>query len=348
MPPPAPATEFRLTFRRRANSFLFASGAVLAGLVGVALYFFGPVPSAGDAEPTSFPLIALGVACAGIWVAVLPNFLWGVTSGSRYFLLYFSTIAAGAVPIANLSPRWELPSLILAVVGAALLALYEIGLTVEVTSLGIRRTRRFPVPGVRDIPWERVDTVTADLRKITTYGTFGTTVENESRARVAGNGTAFTFKTTRFLADGGDVELIVDQAQAHAIAATLRRVRQDGSARLGPITLRRDAILCSRLALHGGKEIHWIFHVLGGLLTMGLWLAFWWISSLVGLVRGPREIPLGNVQRVTFADGSVRIETGSNVYHLTLRRVPNGVYLPEIAHGLQHAATGAVDTMAAR
>jgi hypothetical protein len=186
---------------------------------------------------------------------------------------------------------------------------------------------------VREIPWEKVESTRTDLRRITTYAAFGHFVENENRLVLSGNGTSIAFNTTRYEAVAEDLLRQLERARPFAVAATMQHLRNDGVARLGPVELRRDAVLISRLAARGRRRISPLVHVLTGLLTFGLWFIAWGLSAAIRAARGPIRVPLESILDVTFEKGDIVIVTDRRI-HLPMRRVPNGAFFPELLSGI--------------
>jgi len=327
-------------FHRRSSGFILAIIATLAGIAGVLLHFFGPAPHeiSNKLQPSLAQICAsAGAGC--IWAAILLNFLWGLTSQGRYFVTFFTAMLV-ALPIAiALPPRFGIAAAIVVALGGLALFLYEFGLSIETSSRAVRRVRRFPLKASREIPWNRIESARTDLRKITTYGVGGPLVESENRVVFAGNGTNIAINTTRYDAGIEDLHVQIERAQPFAIAATLRRIKSDGSARLGPVELRRDAIYIKRFSSRRRRDIPPIVHVLAALLTFGLWIIGCAVIAAVRIAKRPVRVPLDKIANATFEKGSLVIVAGRKMY-LPLRRVPNGIYFPELLSALRSAEAG--------
>jgi len=325
-------------FHRRSSGFILAIFATLAGIAGVLLHFLGPPPH--EISNKLQPALAQICASAGagcIWAAILLNFLWRLTSQGRYFVTFFTAMLV-ALPVAvALPPRFGIAAAIVVTLSGLTLFLYEFGLSIETSSRAVKRVRRFPRKASREIPWDRVESVRTDLRKITSYGVGGHLVENENRVIIAGNGTSITFNTTRYEAGIEDLNVQIERAQPFAIAETLRRINSNGAARIGPVELRRDAIYIKRFSSRRRREIPPIVHVLAALLTFGLWIIGYAVTAAIRTAKRPVCVPLGKISNATFEKGSLLIVAGRKMY-IPLRRVPNGVYFPELLSALRQTA----------
>lgn len=322
-------------FHRRSSGFILAGIAVLAGIAGVLLHFIGPPPR----EPSRGLGLSLAQMCAGagtgcIGAAILLNFLWGLTSRSRYYVTFFTGILIALPIVFVLPPRFGVEAAMAVILAGVALFFYEFGLFIETSSRGIKRVRRLPVKASREIPWDRVESVRADLRKITTYGVGGGLVEHENRVIVAGNGTRISLNSVRYDLEIEDLDVQVERARPFAVAATLRRVRNDGVVRLGPLELRRDTLLVKRSTSRAKREISPIVHVLAGLLTLGLWFVCLAVRGAIRIAKRPVRVPLEKIAHVTFEKGSLLIVAGRKMY-VPLRFVPNGIYFSEILSALR-------------
>ncbi|MCX6563874.1 MAG: hypothetical protein NTU60_09750 [Candidatus Aminicenantes bacterium] len=324
-------------FHRRSRGFILAIIATLAGIAGVLLHFLGPPPHeiSNKLQP-SIAQICAGAGAGCIWAAILLNFLWGLTSQGRYFVTFFTAMLVALPIVFALPPRFGIAAAIVVALGGLALFLYEFGLSIEISSRGIRRLRRFPLKASREIPWDRVESACTDLRKITFYGAGGRLVESENRVIFAGNGTNIALNTTRYDAVIEDLHVQIKRAQPFAIAATLRRIKSDGSARLGPVELRRDALYIKRFSSRRRRDIPPFVHILAGLLTFGLWIIGYAMIAVVRIAKRPVRVPLDKIANATFEKGSLVIVAGRKMY-LPLRRVPNGIYFPELLAALRKA-----------
>ena len=327
-------------FYRRSSGYNLALIATLAGIAGALLHFFGPAPreTAKGLEP-SLAQICAGAGAGCIWAAILLNFLWGLTSRGRYFVTFFSAMLVVLPIVIAWPPRLGIAAAGIVALGGAALFFYEFGLFIQIGSRGVRRVRRFPLKGARDIPWERLDSVRTDLRRITTYGPGGYIVENENRLVVAGNGTRIALDTTRYKAERADLSEQIERALPFAIDATIRGVERDGAARLGPIELRRDALLIKRFSSRPERRISPLVHVLAGLLTCGLWLIGLAVMVAIRTAKKPVSVPLGKIAYATFEKGSLVI-VADRKFYVPLRRVPNGIYFPELLSAMRTAEAG--------
>jgi|GEM_PF-4031182 len=325
-------------FYRRKSGFNLAILAVLAGIAGILLHFFGPAPR----ETAEGPAPSLAQICAGfgagfIWAAVLLNFLWGLTSNGRYFVTFFTSMIV-VLPIGiALPPGLGLPTAVVVALAGVALFFFELGLFIEVSTRAIRRGLKFPLKLGREIPWERVDRVFTDLRTVTTHGAGGRLVESENRLTIKGNGAKIAFNTTRFEAVRDDLVTPLDRARPFAVAATLDRLNRDGAVRLGPVELRPDALLVRRFTYRPKNDIPPFVHILATLLTCGLWVIVRVLMAVVKTAKRPLRLPLEKVSQATFEKGNLVIVADRRIY-LPLRRVPNGIFFPEILDALQPAA----------
>ena len=73
------------------------------------------------------------------------------------------------------------------------------------------------------------------------------------------------------------------------------------------------------------------------LLTCGLWIIVRVLMAVVKTAKRPLRLPLEKVSQATFEKGNLVIVADRRIY-LPLRRVPNGIFFPEILDALQPAA----------
>jgi hypothetical protein len=321
-------------FHRRSSGFKLAGIATLAGIAGVILHFLAPpLRETYNRFQPSLAQICAAAGAACIWSAILLNFLWGLTSQSRYYVATFSAVLVASPIVFALPPHFGIAAAAIVALAGVALFFFELGLFIETSSDGIRRVQRFPTKASREIPWDQVEIVRTDLRRITTYGVGGHFAESENRLIVIGNGKRIVLNTTRYEAVTDDLYVQIQRAQPFAIASTLRRVKNDGAARLGPVELQRDAILIKRYFSRPRRGIPLFVHILLGLLTFGLWIIGCAVIAAVRSAKKPVRAPLNKIAYATFEKGSLLIVAGRKMY-IPLRRVPNGIYFPELLDAL--------------
>lgn len=336
------ATAAATIVRRTSTIRVLAIIAAISGIAAVIFIYAGSPPK--DATRSNgywLSRLCLAIGAGAIWSSVVLNFLWGATSSARYYIAFLSSFFIFGIAMAEAPQVILLPGSLIVVCCAIALFLYENGLSIEVTLTAIKRIRRFPTLRIEEIPWNRVETVRADMRAITNYAGGASWTEKEDRVVLKGNGTTVALDTTRFKGGPKEVQSIIEQASPHAINATLQRIDTEGVARLGAIELRHDSIAWSRFAAHGGKITPWLVHVVVGILTFGLWFFVCGVVAMFRLLKGWQRVPLEHLVEVTLDQGNVVFVTGKKAY-IPLTRIPNGIYLLTIIQSLRQNTVPAV------
>ena len=208
----------------------------------------------------------------------------GGTYGMGLFILLLSSqyVPWGSV----------LPWLIGLTAIAGFVFLYENGLRIELSQEGIARLRTFPIRSRVFIPWEAVETVTANLQTILYMGlTGGVRSEGrDNRLVIRGAGERIVLHTPLFLGRGEEVSLALALAQSGAVRRTVEKVRAEGHVTLGSLKLDREGLSLGRRSRVGFKDI----------------------------------------RAVSVEFGKVKLEAADRVVRIPIAQVPNAVYLPAI------------------
>lgn len=319
-----------LVFYRRSRGLYLAIGASLAGIAGVILGFWGPAPRLTDKGlAPSLALLAAGAGLACICAAVVLNFLWGLTNQGRFFAILLT-----ALPIAfSLVFLWPpqqgaVAAAAVALCGAALF-FYEKGLTLEFGPQGARRVRLFPWRAQRTIPWDKLESVITDMRRVTTYGAGDPYAESENRLVLIGDGRRLSWDTLRYEAVREDLINQIEKAAPFAIAATISCMEKTGLAQLGPIEVRKDELVLKGFSDHPVVQKSPLAHLIGAALTCGLWLVGLAIIAIAKQAKPAVRVPLESISYAAFEKGSLLIAAGQK-YYFPLRRIPNGYYFPDL------------------
>ena len=132
------------------------------------------------------------------------------------------------------------------------------------------------------------------------------------------------------------VGTILERSRPQAFRWTLRRARSREGVDLGCVKLYPDRLAWSRIVSFGtAGGVRWIFHLLLGLVTGGLWLAVYGFWLLALWLRGFEEAPLADIRRVWLNNGVLWIDRGGRTRGLPSPRIRNGLFLPEIVAVLQ-------------
>ncbi len=312
-----------LQFRRvRIYQVLALLALALAGFA-----LFSPLIPA-LAEDTSLRSPSLTGAIGFLAAFVLLRSLCMSTITVHVFIMVPVIGLTLGVVSAFISPQHVPPVSVIAVFAAAYAFFYEQGLMVEISETGFLMVSRFPLLKRVLINWNEVETVTADLRVITTRfvgESYGVT-DQKNRLVIQGKGKTITLGTPpyRLLAGGnpGDPQWVTGvyphMAQA-AIDWTLKQIRLHGSVKLGPVEIAKDAVSISRR------------------------------------LGSRKQIRFADLRQVGLKAGYVHFNTDSKTTKTSLRDVPNGLYLPEIlraagwqGEGNATMATGAGPPMAGK
>lgn len=287
-----------LQFRRvRIYQVLALLALALAGFA-----LFSPlIPAlAGD---TSLRIPSLTGAIGLLAAFVLLRALCMSTITALYFIMVpVIGLTLGAVS-AFISPQLVPPVSVIAVFAAAYVLFYEQGLMVEISETGFQMVSRFPLLKRVLISWNEIETVTADLRVITTRfvgESYGMT-DQKNRLVVRGNGKTILLGTPPYRRIAGPdfddsrwVTAIYPHMAPAAIDWTVKQIRLQGSVKLGPIEIANDVVSISRRL--GSKQ----------------------------------QIRFADLRQVGLKAGYVHFDTDSKTTKTPLRDVPNGLYLPEI------------------
>jgi hypothetical protein len=208
----------------------------------------------------------------------------GGTYGMGLFILLLASMAVGWGSL--------LPWLIVLTAIAGCVFLYEHGLRIELLQEGIARIRRFPMRSRVFIPWQGVETVTANLKTILHMGlTGGVRSEgSDNRLVIRGAGQRIVLHAPLFLAGAEDVSLVLALAQPAAVRRAVEKVRAEGHVNLGSLRLEREGLSLGRRTRVGFKDI----------------------------------------RAVSMEFGKVKLETAGGVVRIPIAQVPNAVYLPAI------------------
>lgn len=241
----------------------------------------------------------------GAYLALLPAFLPALGSwpAARYWIGAFSA-------------------------AAACVFLYERGLEIEISDAGLRRRRSFPLRGEAFIPWDEVEEVLADRKTVVRLGPTGAPVSlgEDSRIVVRGAGRRIVFHIPLFRGDARDVSRVIALAEPSAVRRTLAEVRGQGSARLGPVTVTPEGLVCRRAAVEG-----WV----GALRLLGA-------AFVAERVSGPLTARFKDMTLVSFQNGTLRFDAGGRTVRLPLAELPNGLYLARVIAALTAAAAGPI------
>ncbi|MDD5303202.1 MAG: hypothetical protein PHS14_08840 [Elusimicrobia bacterium] len=236
-----------------------------------------------------------------------------IVGGSYLVLLMAFLPALGAWPAARL---W---------IGAfsaaaAFVFLYERGLEIEISGAGLRRRRSFPLAGNIFIPWDAVETVTADQKTVVRLGLLGDPVSrhDDSRLVVRGAGRAITVHVPLFRGASQDVARVLELASPAAVRWTLAEVRGKGKARLGPVAVAADGLVCRRSAVMGWARAFRLF---------GAGFAAEWI-------QGPLTVSFKDMTLVSFQNGTLRFDAGGRSLRVPLAELPNGLCLAQVISAL--------------
>ena len=196
-----------LQFRRvRIYQVLALLALALAGFA-----LFSPlIPAlAGD---TSLRIPSLTGAIGLLAAFVLLRALCMSTITALYFIMVpVIGLTLGAVS-AFISPQLVPPVSVIAVFAAAYVLFYEQGLMVEISETGFQMVSRFPLLKRVLISWNEIETVTADLRVITTRfvgESYGMT-DQKNRLVVRGNGKTILLGTPPIGGSPGLISMIRD------------------------------------------------------------------------------------------------------------------------------------------
>ena len=218
-----------------------------------------------------------------------------------------------------LTPRFVVPASIITALAAAYAFIYEQGLLVEITGTGVVQSARYPISKQVVINWEEIESVTADLLSITTRfagESLGMT-DQKNKLVLQGKGRTITLGTPPYrLTAGGDpgdqrwIAAVYSRMAPAAINWTVKQVRSRGSVKLGPVEITPDVVSVSKRL--GGKV----------------------------------QIRFADLRQVDLQAGYLLFNTDASTTRVSLRNVPNGLYLPEILQAAGWRGQGSEQTRA--
>jgi len=285
---------------------------VLAMLSGVTALIALIVDMSALGIGKSWDTLVLLTAAIGFLVSsaflYLSSYLFSAAMAWERMLWALFSFGATAAWISTVSiPQvWVGPLSGVAVLGALLLYFYEQGLKVEFTEHGLLWMRRFPTPRRIFIPWSEVETVTANMRRITSdFAVHEFETEHQQHFIICGGGERITFGTPRyrfldqpFLGVPRWADLLLELAAPAAIAWTVGQIQTRGHVRLGPVEVTRDGVTV--------WELRWV----------------------------RTHMKFAELRDVGFEDGEVRFDTATGQIRVPIKKVPNGVFLPNIVRAM--------------
>jgi hypothetical protein len=301
-----PIMQFR---RGRIYQVLALLAFVLAGFA-----LFSPLLSAFT-EDTSLRNPSLAGAIGLLAAIALLRALCMSTVTVHYIVMVPVIGLTLGVASELLVPELIPPTSIVTTFVAGWVFFYEQGLMVEISETGFLRSSRFPLQRQVRINWNEIETVTADLRRITTHLTgesYGIT-DQKNRLVIRGQGKKISLGTPPYrLAAGGEpnahwITGVHPRMASAAIDWTVKQIRLHGSVKLGPIEIANDSVTISRRA--GSRK----------------------------------QIRFVELHQVALQAGDVLFTADHTTTSVPLHAVPNGLYLPEIlrAAGWRGEATAA-------
>ncbi|OGW45373.1 MAG: hypothetical protein A2X57_12315 [Nitrospirae bacterium GWD2_57_8] len=292
--PVSPSLVFRRVRMYQVLAFLALA------LAGFAL--FSPLIPA-LAEDASLRIPSLTGAIGFLAAFVLLRFLCMSTIAAQYFIMVPMVGLTLGVVSAFMLPELVPPVSIIAVLAAAYIFFYEQGIMVEISETGFLMISRFPLLKRVLISWDEIETVTADMRMITTRlvgESYGMT-DQKNRLVVRGKGKTIMLGTPPYRRVGGPdlnasrwVTISYPLMAPAAVDWTVKQIRLQGSITLGPIEIANDMVSIGRR------------------------------------LGSTQQIRFTELRQVGLKAGYVHFETDSKTTKISLRSVPNGLYLPEI------------------
>jgi hypothetical protein len=255
------------------------------------------------AEDTSLQIPSVTGAILLLTVLVLLRALCMSAIAAHYFIMVpvlgLTLFAVGEV----LTPQFIVPVAIIAALAAIYAYFYEKGLMVDISEAGFLKVSRYPRLKHVLISWDEIETVSADMRRITTrfVGESHGITDQKNRLVVQGNGRTIILGTPPYRrvagsdpADSQWITAIYPHMAPAAIDWTVKQILQHGSVRLGPVEIAKDAV------------------------------------SLSPRPGSRKQIGFTELRLVELKAGYVHFGTDTKTMKMSLRDVPNGLYLPDI------------------
>jgi hypothetical protein len=277
-------------------------------------------------EDPTVGAIVVGAATGLLIAAIVFLFLLG--NSVRWVIAWFAggTVASGVIYLAPLGRL--LPVALAGALGALVVVLRESSMrTIRIRPDGIEWVHGWPRTASHFLAWQRIETVTADLKTIRTTQ-FGQLigVRSQSRLRLRGGGQRIDLKSSFYPSLAGGDHIVINYCRPAAMGWTIKAVQEKGSASLGSLRLYRDRIRWRRIAQGATAGFTLTEHLVLTVCSLGIYGVF----ALMRLIRGWEEIALTELRQITLVAGELVLDGPRGKRVIPIGSIANGPYLVDL------------------
>jgi hypothetical protein len=320
------APEAVIVLHRQRLLRMLAAAALIACLVAP---FVDVRPTREGFSPAGLVVaIVTGLLTAGLAYPALLGSSWRLIEcwllgGSVTALVMVSESTVGVIPLALAGAAY-----------AAAVVVREGGQTVRVRPDGLEWAAFWPGARPTLLPWEQVETVTADLRNVT-VSQYGSVIGQyaQSTLELRGGGRRLALNSSLYGGLPGADHVILNYCRLPVILWTMGQIQGKGMVRLGSVRLDRDRLSWWRISQGVTGGFTFTEHLALTVFTLGIWGVF----VLLRLALGREGVALAELKNLALAQGELVLEVPRGKRVIPVRCVPSGVFLPEIVRMLQGA-----------